>query len=172
MRFFLTALLGIAATVVRAACKNGRARQAWPSEQYEDQKEGNENGSSCADHVSIPPYHRHVNSQNHRFSFHRFRFVPRETCAISPVDSPCHPQRFKRDKSTREMWNRTSAQQIQRRRRRRETLFVASVVVSFVVVGFGPLSDGWLLLIEAIYAATSVMSPMGRGSGGSSRYCT
>ena len=85
MRFFLTALLGIAATMVRAACQNGGARQAWPSEQYEDQQESNENGSSCADHVSISPYHRHANSQKHRFSFHRFRFASGVGCAISHI---------------------------------------------------------------------------------------
>ena len=41
-----------------------------------------------------------------------------------------------------------------------------------VVAGFGPLPDGWLALIEARNASKSVTSPMGRGSDGSSRYCT
>jgi hypothetical protein len=53
-------------------------------------------------------------------------------------------------------------QQIQRRRRLLEKLLV--------VVGFGPLPDGSLVLIEARNACTSVTSPMGRGSDGSSRY--
>ncbi len=58
----------------------------------------------------------------------------------------------------------TSGQHTQRRRRLAEMLLV--------VAGFGPLSGGWLVLIEARYASTSVTSPMGRGSEGSSRYCT
>jgi len=60
--------------------------------------------------------------------------------------------------------NLTSGQQIQRRRRLPEKLLV--------VVGFGPLPNGALVLIEARNACTSVTSPMGRGSDGSSRYCT
>jgi hypothetical protein len=57
----------------------------------------------------------------------------------------------------------TSGQQIQRRRRLPELL---------AGVGVGTLAVGWLVRIEARNASKSCMSPMGRGSGGNSRYCT
>ncbi len=41
-----------------------------------------------------------------------------------------------------------------------------------VAAGFGASPGGWLVLMEAKKASRSVMSPMGRGSAGNSRYCT
>jgi hypothetical protein len=53
---------------------------------------------------------------------------------------------------------------VQRRRRLLEKLCV--------VVGFGAVGGGRLAFIEARKASTSATSPMGRGSGGSSRNST